>query len=207
MLIIIYKMNYLAHAYLSFEQPEILVGNIVSDYIKGKKQYDYPLPIQKGIQLHRAIDTFTDTHAYTKQAKKYLKSAVGAYSGAFIDIVFDHYLALDINCFPTSDALAIFSENTYQTLNLYQDILPEKFQRAFPYMKQNNWLYNYQYEWGIEKSFASITGRAAYLTESEICFELWKEHYDPIKQLYQSFFPELKAYALDFLQSQNKVIH
>ncbi len=204
MLILIYLMNYLAHAYLSFEQPEILVGNIISDYIKGKKQYDYPLPIQKGIQLHRAIDTFTDGHPATKQAKKYLAPAVGTYSGAFIDIVFDHYLALDVSRFPTTDALSVFSENAYHTLNLYQDIFPEKFQRVFPHMKQNNWLYNYQYEWGIEKSFASITRRATYLTESESCFELWKEHYDPIKQLYQSFFPELKAYALDFLQCPNK---
>ena len=197
-------MNYLAHAYLSFQQPEILVGNIISDYIKGKKQYDYPLPIQKGIRLHRAIDAFTDGHQATKQAKQYLSPAVGAYSGAFIDIVFDHYLALDINYFPTTNALSVFAENTYQTLSIYQDIFPEKFQKAFPYMMQNNWLYNYQYDWGVEKSFASIARRAVYLTDSQSCFELWKEHYEPIKQLYQSFFPELKAYSLDYLQYQNK---
>ncbi|KAF0239868.1 MAG: hypothetical protein FD183_1294 [Chitinophagaceae bacterium] len=50
-------MNYLAHAYLSFNEPSILLGNMISDYVKGKKQYDYPLLIQKGIHLHRAIDT------------------------------------------------------------------------------------------------------------------------------------------------------
>jgi acyl carrier protein phosphodiesterase len=35
-------MNYLAHACLSFGRPDILVGNMISDHIKGKKQFDYP---------------------------------------------------------------------------------------------------------------------------------------------------------------------
>ncbi|MBK6633182.1 MAG: hypothetical protein IPG38_01660 [Chitinophagaceae bacterium] len=64
-------MNYLAHAYLSFNDPEILLGNMISDYIKGKKQFDYPLPVQKGIRLHRFIDQFTDTHAATHELKSF----------------------------------------------------------------------------------------------------------------------------------------
>jgi acyl carrier protein phosphodiesterase len=54
-------MNYLAHAYLSFGIPEITLGNLISDFVKGKKKNDYPAAIQRGIMLHRAIDTFTDT--------------------------------------------------------------------------------------------------------------------------------------------------
>lgn len=55
-------MNFLAHAHLSFNNPEILVGNLISDFVKGKKQYNYPQRIHKGILLHRAIDQFTDEH-------------------------------------------------------------------------------------------------------------------------------------------------
>lgn len=42
---------------------------MISDYVKGKKKFDYPPDIQKGIMLHRAIDTFTDFHEATKEAK------------------------------------------------------------------------------------------------------------------------------------------
>lgn len=63
-------MNYLAHAYFSFGDPAILTGNMISDYVKGKKQFDYPIAIQKGIKLHRAIDQFTDDHATTKAIKQ-----------------------------------------------------------------------------------------------------------------------------------------
>ena len=39
-------MNYLAHAYLSFGNEDILVGNMISDFVKGKKKYDYSITIQ-----------------------------------------------------------------------------------------------------------------------------------------------------------------
>ena len=64
-------MNYLAHAYLSFNRPGILVGNMISDFVKGKKKYDYPPDILSGIDLHRAIDDFTDMHPVTKSAKQF----------------------------------------------------------------------------------------------------------------------------------------
>jgi acyl carrier protein phosphodiesterase len=40
-------MNYLAHAYLSFNEPGILTGNMISDFVKGKRKYDYSEIIQK----------------------------------------------------------------------------------------------------------------------------------------------------------------
>ena len=49
-------MNYLAHAFLSFDDPELLVGNMISDFVKGKQKFGYPSGIQEGIALHRAIE-------------------------------------------------------------------------------------------------------------------------------------------------------
>src|ERR1700709_705966 len=88
-------MNYLAHAYLSFNDPEILIGNLISDFVKGKAKYDYPERILAGINLHRAIDNFTDTHDSTRIAKEVFRPYYRLYSGAFIDVVYDHFLATD----------------------------------------------------------------------------------------------------------------
>ena len=192
-------MNYLAHAYLSFHHPDILVGNMISDFIKGKKQYDYPLPIQKGIKLHRAIDSFTDNHTAVRQAKQYLKPAVGLYSGAFVDVAFDHFLALDTSSFTNTDDLKSFAISTYQILEARQEWLPENFIKVFPYMKQNNWLYNYQFAWGIERSFANIARRATYLSSAAECFKLWEENYEAMQKLYKIFFPQLKDFTIAYL--------
>ena len=133
-------MNFLAHAYLSFNHPGILVGNMISDFVKGKKRFDFSEGIQKGIMLHRAIDVFTDEHSVTKKAREFFKPAVGLYAGAFVDVVYDHFLACDENEF-TSDALLKFSLSVYDVLSEYQTIFPAKFTGMFPHMKMHNWLY------------------------------------------------------------------
>jgi acyl carrier protein phosphodiesterase len=188
-------MNYLAHAYLSFNNDEILVGNMISDFIKGKKKFDYPATIQKGITLHRAIDEFTDTHAVTKDIKQLLKPAVGLYAAAFADVIYDHFLATDNNEFFSEEILLQFTQVTYSLLEPHQPIFPEKFKTMFSHMQSQNWLYNYQFNWGIEKSFGGVTRRAKYLDDSIQAFHLFEKEYHHLKNCYRVFFPEVKFFA------------
>lgn len=191
------NMNYLAHAYLSFNNPEILVGNMISDFVKGKKKFNYPAGIQKGIALHRAIDTFTDDHPSTHLAKQIFRPAYRLYSGAFVDVVYDHFLATDEQIF-TDASLKTFAETVYQQLEIYTSVFPDRFAGMFPYMKAQNWLYNYQKTWGIEKSLEGVVRRSAYLTESKTAFLLFEENYELLKQSYRIFFPQLFLFAQHF---------
>ena len=109
-------MNLLAHAYLSFNKPAILAGNMISDYVKGKKKFDYPEEIQKGMTLHRAIDEFTDSHDITYIAKQYFKADYRLYAGAFVDVLYDHFLANDKEQFIDDENLNIFCQSTYSSL-------------------------------------------------------------------------------------------
>lgn len=193
-------MNYLAHAWLSFNHPQILVGNMISDFIKGKKQFDYPNIIHKGILLHRAIDSFTDSHEATQQLKLFFKPQYRLYAGAFADVVYDHFLATDEAEFLTDTDLNRFATTTYKVLETNFTILPEAFQKMLPYMKEYNWLYNYRYKWGIEKSFAGLARRARYLPESAVAFELFNENYNAMGLIYQQFFPEIKRFAAHQMQ-------
>jgi len=192
-------MNYLAHAYLSFQQPEILVGNMISDFVKGKKKFNYSPLILAGIHLHRAIDQFTDQHPATIRMKEVFKPYYRLYSGAFADVAYDHFLANDLSQFPNEQLFA-FSQWVYQSLDAYVEIFPDKFRHMFPYMKQHNWLYNYRLRSGMQQSFGGLVRRAAYLTESDTAFRLFEEHYDTIAECYQSFFPSVKEFAFDQLQ-------
>ena len=188
-------MNYLAHAYLSFRQPGILTGNMISDFVKGKTQYAYPEIIQKGIQLHRSIDTFTDCHAATAEAKSFFRKDYRLYSGAFVDVVYDHFLACDTQQYVAYKGLKPFSIQVYTMLEKDAAFFPPRFQLMFPYMKTQNWLYNYRLKEGIRKSFGGLVYRAAYLSESHVAFELFKQYYDELKTCYEEFFPEVKKFA------------
>lgn len=193
-------MNLLAHAWLSFHQPEILVGNMISDYVKGNKKFEYSEGIQRGIMLHRAIDHFTDTHPATNMAKQYFRPTYRLYAGAFIDVVFDHFLANDRVEFKDNEALESFAQFAYTTLQAQLAILPGKFARTVPYLVTQNWLYHYQFIEGIEKSFGGLVRRATYLEESDIAYKIFLEYYNQLEIHYVQFFPELKAYATSWLQ-------
>jgi acyl carrier protein phosphodiesterase len=189
-------MNYLAHAYLSFEDKDVLAGNIISDFVKGKKQFDYPSSIHAGIRLHRLIDDFTDQHAATREAKEFFRPDYRLYSGAFIDVVYDHFLATDETEFTDSSLLA-FSEKVYDSLEYNRKWLPDRFAAMFPFMRSQNWLFNYRSVWGIERSFNGIARRAAYLNESDTAFRLFTKHYQPLQQCYRHFWKDVKPYAFD----------
>ncbi len=192
-------MNLLAHAYLSFNDPGILVGNMISDYVKGKNKFLYPLRIQEGIALHRAIDAFTDVHAATKEAKEFFKPYYRLYSGACVDVVYDHFLANDNNEFANDDALKLFAKNTYIQLENNNNELPQKFAAMLPYMKTQDWLYNYKFRFGIEQSFGGLVRRSAYLTDSTRAFMLFEKHYHQLQQCYQYFFPSVKKTSVEWL--------
>lgn len=192
-------MNYLAHAYLSFNKPEVLVGNLISDFVKGKKKYDYPPVVQLGITLHRAIDQFTDEHPATQAAKKIFQPHYRLYSSAFVDVVYDHFLANDVNEFP-GNSLQPFAQQVYNTLADHTHIFPEKFAGMFPYMKRYDWLSNYRERWGIQRSFEGLARRALHIKESDTAFALFEKHFDELEQCYRDFFPALKEFSYTILR-------
>lgn len=163
---------------------------MISDFVKGKKKFDYPQGIQLGITLHRAIDMFTDEHPATKKAKEVFRPHYRLYATAFVDVVYDHFLAADENNF-TDASLQQFADDTYHQLHTYSSFFPERFAHMFPYMRQQNWLYHYSNKWGLEKSLGGVVRRSAYLTESDTAFRLFEEHYEFLRECYKEFFPEV----------------
>ena len=191
-------MNYLAHAYLSFKQPEILVGNMISDFVKGKQKLIYNKGIQDGIQLHRNIDAFTDAHPATLEAKKVFQPYVRLYAGAFVDIIYDHFLALDQKE-RSEEAWLLFSRETYATLDEYANSLPERFSQMLYYMQRDNWLFNYRYRWGIQNSFEGLIRRAKYLTDDrrKPVFKAFEQEYATLRDCYEKFFPCIKSFVIN----------
>ena len=187
-------MNYLAHAYLSFGHPGVLTGNMISDFVKGKKKFDYPSEVQQGIELHRAIDQYTDTHIATREAKQVFRTHYRLYSGAFIDVVYDHFLANDETEF-TEESLFAFSRDTYAALDRQEAWMPDRFAHMYPFMKQQNWLFNYRTRWGIKKSMGGLVKRAAYLEDYHTAFTIFEEHFQLLEDCYRHFWAGMKPYA------------
>jgi acyl carrier protein phosphodiesterase len=172
---------------------------MISDFIKGKKQFDYPVAIHNGITLHRAIDTFTDEHPATKEAKTIFRPHYRLYSGAFTDVVFDYFLANSPDF--TDDSLFHFTQQVYQQLSQHQQWMPTPFLRMFPYMESQNWLYNYRTDDGMRNSLAGLVRRAAYLTESDTAFQLFLDNKPILNDCFTKLWKELKPFTATHLES------
>ena len=88
-------MNYLAHAFLSDNNTDLLVGNFIADHLRGNDFKNFSPQIIEGIYLHRKIDSFTDAHLSFKASKRLFYNGCERYSGILIDIYFDHLLAVN----------------------------------------------------------------------------------------------------------------
>ena len=190
-------MNFLAHSYLSFSE-EQLVGNMIADFVKNRDVARLPESIQKGIKLHRAIDTFTDAHPLIHEAKAPFRPLVRLYSGAFVDVAFDYFLANDT----TENSQCEWQEHSprvYAVLRRYEEFLPEVFKKVLDKMQQDDWLYNYRNEWGIEYSFRNVVNKAQFLDKTINVFPAFLANKDFLREKYEIFFPEIKSFVQDFV--------
>ena len=74
----------MAHIYLSGENELLAIGNFMADGIRGHKYLEFHPEIQKGVLLHRTIDSFTDAHPIYRKSKHRLHEKYGHYSGVIM---------------------------------------------------------------------------------------------------------------------------
>jgi len=191
-------MNFLAHIYLSGEDEGVTIGNFIADGIKGKRYQKYPQTIQKGILLHRAIDSYTDSHLTVRKSTKRLHENYGHYSGVIVDILYDHFLAKNWKDY--SDVpLDVYVANFYETLRNSYEILPTRIQRMMPYMISDNWLLSYATVPGISKILNQMNVRTKGVSKMNFAVMELEEYYEEFEAEFTSFFAELIAF------SQNKL--
>ena len=121
-------MNFLAHVYLSGNNTDLAIGNLIADRIKGKTIERLPLEMQKGVLLHRAIDQFTDQHPFFKECVSSLFPKYRHYSRVIVDMYFDHFLAAHWEQFHELP-LQEFSRAFYKKLQKASAHFPEPIQK------------------------------------------------------------------------------
>lgn len=192
-------MNFLAHIYLSGEDEGVTIGNFIADGIKGKKYLKYPASIQKGILLHRAIDSYTDHHPTVRKSTKRLHEKHGHYSGVVVDILYDHFLAKNWSQY-SDIPLDKYVDDFYGMLQNNYAMLPTRIQRMMPYMMADNWLLSYATVPGISKILTQMNVRVKGRSNMNFAVIELKEFYDEFEVEFTSFFEELQLYCKEKLE-------
>jgi len=183
-------MNILAHLYLSGGINDIMLGNFMGDFVKGNKYLSYPDNIQKGILLHREIDTFTDTHIAHKLSRDKFRPEYGLYSGVVVDIMYDHFLAKNWNTFH-AHKLETFAQQAYSHLHANMHHIPVRLQQITPYIIENNWLVMYRSFEGIEKVLTGMSKRTSLPPKISYAMEILSKHYDELNAEFIQIFTDL----------------
>ena len=187
-------MNFLAHIYLSGDNDLMKIGNFMADGIHGKHFDTFPMEIQKGIILHRSIDTFTDAHPIFRQSTKRLHPNYHHYSGIIVDIFYDHFLAKNWSHY-SQERLEDYSERFYQSLRDNYDDLTPKTQKMMPYMIEYNWLLSYQTIEGIENVLAKMDTRMKRDSNMRFSVSELKTFYSDFESEFTAFFKELIVHS------------
>jgi acyl carrier protein phosphodiesterase len=183
-------MNYLAHAYLSNNNNEILVGNFIADHISGNNFNHYSEGIKQGIFLHRQIDAFTDNHPHFKEAKRFFYDGYEKYSGILIDIYFDYFLAKHFAIY-SSIPLPNFCNNVYSVYNAYENVLPKSSANFLNYVLQNNIYVAYSTLEGIEKVLYHLSHRIKHGVMLNNSITLFNANEAELKQHFDIFFNDI----------------
>ena len=88
-------MNYLGHLYVAGDDPELQLGGLLGDFVRGRDLSAFPEGVARGISLHRSIDAYTDRHPAFRSACEALPAEYRRFSRILIDVYFGHLLARD----------------------------------------------------------------------------------------------------------------
>jgi acyl carrier protein phosphodiesterase len=190
-------MNFLAHTYLSGCNEEIVVGNFMGDYVKGRNYRHLPELIRKGVLIHRDIDSFTDAHPITRRSRMHLINRYHKYAGVIIDIFYDHFLASSWAEY-CNIPLKEYVDQTYALLKRNYRSLPMGIKVWFPTFLENNWMLAYQTVDGIELVLERMSANTSLPDHTAYAIEVLRKKYDHFSDDFREFFPGI----IDFIEEK-----
>ncbi|HOP40222.1 MAG TPA: ACP phosphodiesterase [Geobacteraceae bacterium] len=151
-------MNYLMHLYLSGCDPEVLVGNLMGDFVKGRLDDRFPPGIRRGIEIHRKIDSFAAGNEFFLRSKRRIDPSFGHFRAVMVDLFYDHFLARYWDVY-SAVSLEEFVRDAHRTLLCYETHLPPRLLQVLPRMFSRHWLLAYREVVGIETALRRMSER------------------------------------------------
>lgn len=191
-------MNILAHALLAGDDVALRLGGAMGDFVHGTPGDHLPARVRDGIYLHRAIDTFTDSHREVRAARERFEPPFRRYAGIFLDMWFDYCLANDFARW-SSTPLATFSTGLRRELHEADRLLPDGLKRFLGYMDANDLPAGYADAKAIGKALQGISQRLSRANPVGEVLPLLLARHEALHAGFERFFPELRDFAAGWI--------
>jgi len=190
-------MNFLAHAFLSGGDGDILLGNLMADFLRPGIQIPDRDGVRRGVAWHYQIDRFMDSHPLVARGRARLFPHHRHYSAVLVDLFYDHLLATNWNRW-SQTPLEEFAAQVYGQLTQRINDMPERMREVVPAMIEGDWLRAYAREDGIRYALTRIQRRAS---KGEGLGRAWDD-FAASRSLYEAEFDEFLPQILALRDAQ-----
>ncbi len=196
-------MNHLAHFALAPDGDQARSGTWLGDFVRGSDLSAWPPAIEQAIRLHRRIDSFTDTHALTLDARRSLPAPLRRYAGILLDVYFDHLLIRD---WPRwhSVTLQDYSNDLHACLARIAPALPEPAGRVAHGMATRHGLTACASPTGMARVLARIGSRLSKPVALDEALPALVAAHTALETAFEHFFPLLQAEAARYLATSSR---
>ena len=186
------NLNYLAHIYLSYPDDEEMLGNFLGDFVRSKDIEYFPETVQKGINLHRQIDEFTDQHPAFKSTVEILRPTLGKYAPVALDVYNDYFLCRNWENLNTI-SLREFCNNFYGIIQNAELTYPSKLSSRLSLMLENDFLMSTANENNLIRSLQHLDRRSRFSSNFEGSFEVMQRNVFEFEESFQLLFKDLRG--------------
>lgn len=175
-----------------------MYANLHGDFVRGKDLSHFPKKMEQGIILHRMIDDYIDHHPSVLELLHILYEPLPKVAGIAVDLYFDHILAINWNEFH-STPLDQFIDGFYASLLENETHYSPKFKLMITRMKERNWLYQYQFEYGLMKACKGVSSRISFPNALDTAHKVFKIHEEEVQKCFYSFMEDAIPHHKDFI--------
>lgn len=191
-------VNFLFHLHLSGDDPDILTGNLMGDFVKGRIGNDYPTRLRTGMELHRRIDSFAQHNPLFQQSRVRIDPHYGLWRGVLVDLFYDHFLASGWGQW-SSESFDAYLMRAREMVEANRRFLPERMQGVVPVIFEEL-IPSYREVGGIGKALVRMATRRVHrpnpLAGGE---EQLVRHYAGLRDDFERFMPEVRRFVIDFM--------
>ena len=189
-------MNWLAHLLLSEPDAQFRLGNVLADLLPPPVLDTLPAGFRRGVDCHRRIDRFTDTHPLVRRSWRRLEhTPQRRFAPVLVDVFYDHVLAREWSHYGTG-VFEDFTAGVYADVHAFAPQLPETVRERLAQMSAEDWLGSYRETAGIRAVLTRMDRRLRRPADLAGAVGELETQYAGFQADFAGFFPELRAHAL-----------
>lgn len=189
-------MNFLGHLYFSNDDKDLMLANLFGDFVKGSNFHHFPSKIREGIVLHRAIDTYIDSHKEVLDLKLMLYQDLPKVAGIAVDLFFDHLLAKTWEKHHVQEFESFLNDFYLHNSEIENDLTSD-FKQFITIFRERKWLNYYPTAFGLAKSCEGVSKRISFTNKLAEAPEIFYKRENVIEAVFQQYMVDAKNYFSD----------